>query len=105
MHRLLLPVCLVAAFASPAYAQSEPELRDFFEGKSVAVKIDMPATQEGIDLYPDARRAIAGPDDRARPDLSRLPTAQTDAGESIPPDAPGSGRRRRPGRSRGPDRQ
>src|SRR4029453_8388940 len=26
--------------------------------KSVVVKLDMPATQEGIDVYPDARRAI-----------------------------------------------
>jgi hypothetical protein len=58
MHRVLLPVCLVAAFAAPAYAQSEPELRDFFEGKSVVIKLDMPATQEGIDVFPDARRAI-----------------------------------------------
>lgn len=56
--RLLLPVCLVAVSCIPAYAQSEPELRDFFEGKSVIVKLDMPATQEGIDVYPDARRAI-----------------------------------------------
>jgi hypothetical protein len=58
LHRFLLPVCLVAAFAAPARAQSEPELRDFFEGKSVVVKIDMPATQEGIDVFPDARRAL-----------------------------------------------
>jgi hypothetical protein len=58
MRRFVLPVCLVAAYASPAFAQSEPELRDFFEGKSVVVKLDMPATQEGIDVYPDARRAI-----------------------------------------------
>jgi hypothetical protein len=58
MRRFLLPVCLVAVFASPAFAQSEPELRDFFEGKSVVVKLDMPATQEGIDVFPDARRAI-----------------------------------------------
>jgi hypothetical protein len=56
--RLLPPVCLVVLTCSPAYAQSEPELRDFFEGKSVVVKLDMPATQEGIDVYPDARRAI-----------------------------------------------
>ena len=58
LHRLLLPVCLLAAFAAPASAQSEAELRDFFEGKSVIVKMDMPATQEGIDVFPDARRAI-----------------------------------------------
>jgi hypothetical protein len=58
ISRLLLPVCLVALSSAPAYAQSEPELRDFFEGKSVVVKLDMPATQEGIDVFPDARRAI-----------------------------------------------
>jgi hypothetical protein len=51
-------VCLLASTAVPAYAQSEAELRDFFEGKSVRVKIDMPASQEGIDVFPDARRAV-----------------------------------------------
>lgn len=57
-HRLLfmLPVCL--ALAAPAHAQNEAALKDFFEGKSVRVKIDMPATQQGIDIFPDARRAI-----------------------------------------------
>jgi hypothetical protein len=56
-HRsILLPVCL--AVSAPAYAQSEAALKDFFEGKSVRVKIDMPATQQGIDVYPDARRPI-----------------------------------------------
>jgi hypothetical protein len=58
LSRLLLPVCLVAVSCAPAYAQSEPELRDFFEGKTVVVKLDMPASQEGIDVFPDARRAI-----------------------------------------------
>ena len=58
IHRLLLPVCLVAAACAPVYAQSEPELRDFFEGKTVLVKLDMPASQEGVDVYPDARRSI-----------------------------------------------
>lgn len=54
---LLLPVCLVA-LAAPAYAQTEAELKDFFEGKSVRVKLDMPATQQGVDVYPDARRPV-----------------------------------------------
>jgi hypothetical protein len=51
-------VCLLACTAVPAYAQSEAELRDYFEGKPVRVKIDMPASQEGIDVFPDARRAV-----------------------------------------------
>ena len=58
LHRLLLPVWFVAVACAPAQAQTESELRDFFEGKSVIVKLDMPATQEGVDLFPDARRAI-----------------------------------------------
>lgn len=58
ISRLLLPACFVAVSCASAYAQSEPELKDFFEGKSVVVKLDMPATSEGIDVFPDARRAI-----------------------------------------------
>jgi hypothetical protein len=58
ISRLLVPVCLATLCSAPAYAQSEAELRDFFEGKSVVVKLDMPATQEGVDVFPDARRAI-----------------------------------------------
>jgi hypothetical protein len=58
IQRVLLPVCLLALSSVPARAQSESELRDFFEGKSVVVKLDMPASQEGIDVFPDARRAI-----------------------------------------------
>jgi hypothetical protein len=58
LFKLLMPVCLVAVSTAPLYAQSEPELRDFFEGKSVVVKLDMPATQAGIDVFPDARRAL-----------------------------------------------
>jgi hypothetical protein len=53
----LLPVCLLVV-AAPARAQNEAALRDFFEGKSVRVKMDMPATQQGVDVYPDARRAV-----------------------------------------------
>jgi hypothetical protein len=56
-HRAVLTVCF-AAVASPALAQNEAALREYFEGKSVRVKIDMPATQEGIDVYPDARRPL-----------------------------------------------
>ncbi|MEO6237090.1 MAG: hypothetical protein ABIQ52_08825 [Vicinamibacterales bacterium] len=58
LSRLLLAVCLCAAVCNSAHAQSEPELRDFFEGKTVVVKLDMPATQEGVDIYPDARRIV-----------------------------------------------
>ena len=53
----LVPVCLLA-LSVPAFAQNEAVLKDFFEGKSVRVKLDMPATAQGVDVYPDARRPI-----------------------------------------------
>src|SRR5687768_10424048 len=60
IYRLLLVAGAVVAAAVPALAQGpgEPELKDFFEGKSVRVRMDMPATSQGIDLFPDARRPI-----------------------------------------------
>lgn len=60
IHRLLLIACVLVAAAGPALAQGpgEPELKDFFEGKSVRVRMDMPATSQGIDVFPDARRPI-----------------------------------------------
>jgi hypothetical protein len=35
-----------------AWAQNEAILRQAFEGRVVTVKIDMPATQRGVDVYP-----------------------------------------------------
>ena len=60
IHRLLLVVSAVIAAASPVRGQGpgEAELRDFFEGKSVRVRMDMPATSQGIDVLADARRPI-----------------------------------------------
>ena len=40
------------ALAAPLQAQNEAVLRQAFEGKVVAVKIDMPATQQGVDVFP-----------------------------------------------------
>ena len=45
--RLIFLVCV----ATLAYAQNEAALQRFFEGKQVRVKIDMPGTHDGIDLY------------------------------------------------------
>ena len=33
-------------------------MKAFFEGKHVTVKIDMPGTQEGVDVHADTTRAI-----------------------------------------------
>jgi hypothetical protein len=39
-----------AALSLPALAQSEAALKSAFEGKRVVVKIEMPATKDGIDI-------------------------------------------------------
>jgi hypothetical protein len=56
--RLLLTAVWLIACAVPAYAQSEAALKEFFEGKTVVVKMDMPATAEGVDVYPDSRQPV-----------------------------------------------
>ena len=47
-----LMVGAVLVLATPLRAQNEMALRQAFEGKVVTVKIDMPATQKGVDVYP-----------------------------------------------------
>ncbi len=50
-----LPVIVVVALAgavSNAHAQSEAALRAALEGRTVTVKVDMPGTAKGIDVYP-----------------------------------------------------
>lgn len=55
-----LMVCGAAALlqARPAEAQSEQQLRQAFEGQYVVVRMDMPATHRGVDLYPDRDPAV-----------------------------------------------
>ena len=47
-----MSVGALVALAAPLRAQNEAVLRQAFEGKVVTVKIDMPATQQGVDVYP-----------------------------------------------------
>lgn len=47
--------------ATSAFAQNEDALRANLEGRRVRVKIDMPGTQEGIDVNVDSRRPIDYP--------------------------------------------
>jgi hypothetical protein len=45
---------LMALLVLPAQAaaQSEAELREYFEGKPVTLKLAMPGTESGVDIYP-----------------------------------------------------
>lgn len=49
-----LAAAALAAAAGPAAAQDEAALKAAFEGTTVAVKLDMPATDDGIDVTPQA---------------------------------------------------
>jgi hypothetical protein len=57
-HIASLVAVVLAAAAAPVHAQSEWELKQAFEGKFVIVKMDMPATQRGVDLYPDRQPPV-----------------------------------------------
>lgn len=54
----LLPLALAAA---PLRAQSEAQLKQYFEGKRVTLKIAMPGTEEGVDIYPSTDRPLDYP--------------------------------------------
>jgi hypothetical protein len=47
-------------FLTPAllFGQSEAGLQHYFEGKYVTVKIEMPATKDGVDVYPLTARPL-----------------------------------------------
>lgn len=57
MKILAAALCLLLG-AAAAHAQSEAALKEVFEGRRVVVKIDMPATSEGVDVFADARQPI-----------------------------------------------
>jgi hypothetical protein len=52
---------LVLLAAAPAAAQSEAAIREYFEGRMVMVKLDMPGTQLGVDVTPGPGRTIDFP--------------------------------------------
>jgi hypothetical protein len=57
-HIAPLVALVLAAAAAPAQAQTEWDLKKAFEGQFVIVKMDMPATQRGVDLYPDREPSV-----------------------------------------------
>jgi hypothetical protein len=50
----IAPWVLALAIATPLAAQSEAALKAHFEGRTVALRMDMPATEDGVDVYPAA---------------------------------------------------
>ncbi len=51
-HRLAVLLVFIALVGPRLQAQTEAALRQEFEGRTVTVKIAMPGTEDGIDLYP-----------------------------------------------------
>src|SRR2546426_8903881 len=49
--RATLALLVLVATAPPALAQSEEALRTYFEGMTVRLKIEMPVTEGGVDVY------------------------------------------------------
>lgn len=55
---LIIFAAVVFASAILASAQTEADLKDFFEGRRVEAKLDMPATKDGINVYVERRQPI-----------------------------------------------
>jgi hypothetical protein len=56
--KILLSTALMFTMTAPAFAQNrrdEAELKYFFEGRRVVLRMDMPGTKDGVNVYPDRR--------------------------------------------------
>jgi hypothetical protein len=60
LTRSLVPLLLLLAPAL-AHGQSEAALREYFEGRTVKVKIAMPGTEDGVDVYPGTAKPLDYP--------------------------------------------
>ncbi len=56
-----IPCLLLLIAPAPAAAQSEATLRDYFEGQSVTLRIAMPGTEAGVDIYPGTPKPLDFP--------------------------------------------
>lgn len=61
MFKAVVLVSTLAVAAHPLRAQSEIALKQYFEGKTVAPKLAMPGTEDGVDIYPDTERPLDYP--------------------------------------------
>jgi len=61
MLKWFAPGFALLAGVLPLAAQSEPVLREYFEGKTVTVKQAMPGTEEGVDIYPGTDKPLDYP--------------------------------------------
>ena len=74
MMRSAFWLIVTVLIAAPLDAQSETVLRGYFEGKTVVTKMDLPATSEGVDVYPEAATPV---------DFSRYANRLKEAGTAV----------------------
>lgn len=55
---VIVSTVLLLTLAAPVAAQTESDLKNFFEGRTVTLRMDMPGTKDGVNVYPDMRRSI-----------------------------------------------
>jgi hypothetical protein len=58
MLRTLSVLFILLATTLSVSAQSETDLKNYFQGKSVTVRIDMPATSDGVNVYPERSQSL-----------------------------------------------
>lgn len=61
LARVSLSVVLFGSIVPSVRAQTEEQLRAYFEGKSVRVRMEMPGTSQGVDVYPGTSQPIDYP--------------------------------------------
>jgi len=79
MHRTLAFAVSFHAVAASLAAQDEASLRSYFEGRTVLIKLAMPAAEAGVDVYPGTTPPVDYPEHAKR--LKRYGTA-IEAGQS-----------------------
>jgi hypothetical protein len=58
VQNLLLSIAIILVTMTFASAQTESEVKRYLEGMRVEVRIDMPATKDGINVYPEREQII-----------------------------------------------
>jgi hypothetical protein len=58
VQNLLMLGIIVLMSVAFAAAQTESDLKQYFEGRRVTVKLEMPATKDGINVYPERSQPI-----------------------------------------------
>ncbi|HWB41614.1 MAG TPA: hypothetical protein VG500_10165 [Gemmatimonadales bacterium] len=66
LARCLITILSLALATVPLHAQTEADLKRYFEGKRVTLKIDMPGTEQGVDIHPGTERPLDYPRYAAR---------------------------------------